>query len=209
MCLTCCSATLGSIPIRIFCSRRPVRPKADNTCRRPFLSSFGTRRRTTTVPQLVAEGIKHQEEESPLVRVRNRLHNAGLYARRPVACVPIQRTTAKGVLMLGKRTCFLDAATIASVLFKRVRFTMGDFTDLENSALETTTENVFEHGGTVTGLRCRDETLDPYVAHMLLRNDFILMDDNADLNMSRIVRSIGGSRFGTNGMASSISRLER
>ncbi|GFT25657.1 hypothetical protein TNCV_1965631 [Trichonephila clavipes] len=37
-------------------------------------------------------------------------------------------------------------------------------------------------------------------------NDFILMDDNARPHRARIVA--GGSRFGTNGMASSISRPE-
>ncbi|GFW54002.1 uncharacterized protein TNCV_3828101 [Trichonephila clavipes] len=37
------------------------------------------------------------------------------------------------------------------------------------------------HGGTVTGLRYRDETLDPYVHPYAaaIGNDFILMDDNA------------------------------
>ncbi|GFV16269.1 transposable element Tcb2 transposase [Trichonephila clavipes] len=45
------------------------------------------------------------------------------------------------------------------------------------------------HGGTVTGLRYRDEILDlynrPYAA--AIGNDFILMDDNARLHRARIV----------------------
>ncbi|GFV88877.1 transposable element Tcb2 transposase [Trichonephila clavipes] len=66
------------------------------------------------------------------------------------------------------------------------------------------------HGGTVTGLRYRDETLDPYVRPYAaaIGNDFILMDDNAT-SPARLLRVSGGSRFGTNGMASSISDLNR
>ncbi|GFV17965.1 transposable element Tcb2 transposase [Trichonephila clavipes] len=66
------------------------------------------------------------------------------------------------------------------------------------------------HGGTVTGLRYRDEILDPYVRPYAaaIGNDFILMDDNARPHRARIVEGVsGGSRFGTNGMASSISDL--
>ncbi|GFV64776.1 transposable element Tc3 transposase [Trichonephila clavipes] len=43
--------------------------------------------------------------------------------------------------------------------------------------------------GTVTGLRYRDETLDPYVRPYAaaIGNDFILMDDNARPHRARIV----------------------
>ncbi|GFY27490.1 transposable element Tcb2 transposase [Trichonephila clavipes] len=45
------------------------------------------------------------------------------------------------------------------------------------------------HGGTVTGLRYRDEILDPYVRPYAaaIGNDFILMDDNARPYRARIV----------------------
>ncbi|GFU92119.1 uncharacterized protein TNCV_3683341 [Trichonephila clavipes] len=45
------------------------------------------------------------------------------------------------------------------------------------------------HGGTVTGLRYRDEILDPYVHPYAaaIGNDFILMDDNARPHRARIV----------------------
>ncbi|GFX99636.1 transposable element Tcb2 transposase [Trichonephila clavipes] len=45
------------------------------------------------------------------------------------------------------------------------------------------------HGGTVTGLRYRDETLDSYVRPYAaaIGNDFILMDDNARPHRARIV----------------------
>ncbi|GFT78155.1 transposable element Tc3 transposase [Trichonephila clavipes] len=45
------------------------------------------------------------------------------------------------------------------------------------------------HGGTVTGLRYRDEILDPYVHPYAaaIGNDFILMDDNARPHRARVV----------------------
>ncbi|GFY30991.1 transposable element Tcb2 transposase [Trichonephila clavipes] len=48
------------------------------------------------------------------------------------------------------------------------------------------------HGGTVTGLRYRDEILDPYVRPYAaaIGNDFILMDDNARPHRARLLRSI-------------------
>ncbi|GFU34697.1 uncharacterized protein TNCV_1994071 [Trichonephila clavipes] len=116
-----------------------------------------------------------------------------------------QRTTAKKPLMLGKRTCFLDAATMGfCAVHRRVQIyngeiSLGGHTDL----------HVF-HGGTVIGLRYRDEILDPYVRPYAaaIGNDFILMDDNARPHRARIVEEyLEDHGFGTNGMASSISDL--
>ncbi|GBM11186.1 hypothetical protein AVEN_133919-1 [Araneus ventricosus] len=45
------------------------------------------------------------------------------------------------------------------------------------------------HGGTLTGVRYRDEILDPYVRPYAgaIRNDFILMDDNSRSNRAVVV----------------------
>ncbi|GFU89484.1 paired domain-containing protein [Trichonephila clavipes] len=54
----CCSATLGSIPIRRFCVRRPVpgRPRATTIpAEDRFFLLFRLKGRNTTVPQLVAD----------------------------------------------------------------------------------------------------------------------------------------------------------
>ncbi|GFX50433.1 HTH_Tnp_Tc3_2 domain-containing protein [Trichonephila clavipes] len=93
-------------------SRRPVpgRPRATTPAEDRFLALSARRRRTTTVPQLVADHFQASGRRISATTVRNRLHNAGLCARRPVRSP--QRTTAKEPLMLGKRTCFLDAATM-------------------------------------------------------------------------------------------------
>ncbi|GFW93442.1 HTH_Tnp_Tc3_2 domain-containing protein [Trichonephila clavipes] len=83
--------TLGSIPIRRFCVRRPVpgRPRATTPAEDRFLALSARRRRTTTVPQLVADHFQASGRRISATTVRNRLHNAGLYARRPVVCVPL------------------------------------------------------------------------------------------------------------------------
>ncbi|GFW22207.1 transposable element Tcb2 transposase [Trichonephila clavipes] len=139
-------------------SRRPVpgRPRATTPAEDRFLALSARRRRTTTVPQLVADHFQASGRRISATTVRNRLHNAGLYARRPVVCVPLngrQRRNGLGI-------------------------SLGGHTDL----------HVF-HGGTVTGLRYRDEILDPYVHPYAaaIGNDFILMDDNARPHRAGIV----------------------
>ncbi|GFU54534.1 HTH_Tnp_Tc3_2 domain-containing protein [Trichonephila clavipes] len=109
-------------------SRRPVpgRPRATTPAEDRFLALSARRRRTTTVPQLVADHFQASGRRISATTVRNRLHNASLYARRPVACVPL-RTTAKEPLMLGKRTCFLDAATMGfCAVHRRVQIYNGE-----------------------------------------------------------------------------------
>ncbi|GFS62561.1 HTH_Tnp_Tc3_2 domain-containing protein [Trichonephila clavipes] len=94
-------------------SRRPApgRPRATTPAEDRFLALSARRRRTTTVPQLVADHFQASGRRISATTVRNRLHNAGCMQRRPLCAFP-QRTTAKEPLMLGKRTCFLDAATM-------------------------------------------------------------------------------------------------
>ncbi|GFV66735.1 HTH_Tnp_Tc3_2 domain-containing protein [Trichonephila clavipes] len=94
-------------------SRRPVpgRPRATTPAEDRFLALSARRRRTTTVPQLVADHFQASGRRIPLLRCEI-VHNAGLYARRPVVCVPPTDDKAKEPLMLGKRTCILDAATM-------------------------------------------------------------------------------------------------
>ncbi|GFY00030.1 transposable element Tcb2 transposase [Trichonephila clavipes] len=182
-------------------SRRPVpgRPRATTPAEDRFLALSARRRRTTTVPQLVADHFQASGRRISATTVRNRLHNAGLYARRPVVCVPLvrspQRRTAKEPLMLGKRTCFLDAATMGfCAVHRRVQIYNGDYRGggilvWAGISLGGHTDLHVFHGGTVTGLRYRDEILDPYVRPYAaaIGNDFILMDDNARPHRAGIV----------------------
>ncbi|GFV93395.1 transposable element Tcb2 transposase [Trichonephila clavipes] len=225
-------------------SRRPVsgRPRATTPAEDRFLALSARRRRTTTVPQLVADHFQASGRRISATTVRNRLHNAGLYARRPVVCVTLNGRQRRNRLCWAREHVSWTQQQWASVLFTdESRFTMesdsGRLLIWREQRTRYHQSNTVErhsyrgggilvwagislgghtdlhefHGGTVTGLRYRDETLDPYVRPYAaaIGNDFILMDDNARPHRARIVEGVsGGSRFGTNGMASLISRPE-
>ncbi|GFW00401.1 transposable element Tcb2 transposase [Trichonephila clavipes] len=165
-------------------SRRPVpgRPRATTPAEDRFLALSARRRRTTTGLQLVADHFQASGRRISATTVRNRLHNAGLYARRPVVCVPLT-DDSEGTAYAGQENMFLGRRN-NGLLYRGggilvwAGISLGGHTDL----------HVF-HGGTVTGLRYRDEILDPYVRPYAAANgnDFILMDDNARPHRARIV----------------------
>ncbi|GFV04975.1 transposable element Tcb2 transposase [Trichonephila clavipes] len=177
-------------------------------------------RRTTTVPQLVADHFQASGKRISATTVRNRLHNAGLYARRPVVCVPLNGRQRRNRLCWAREHVSWTQQQWASVLFTdESRFTMesdsgrlliwreqrtryhqsntverhsyrgGGILVWAGISLGGHTDLHVFHGGTVTGLRYRDEILDPYVRPYAaaIGNDFILMDDNARPHRARIV----------------------
>ncbi|GFU01523.1 HTH_Tnp_Tc3_2 domain-containing protein [Trichonephila clavipes] len=91
MCLVVLFSDFGINTNRKILFRRPVpgRPRATTPAEDRFLALSARRRRTTTVPQLVADHFQASGRRISATTVRNRLHNAGLYARRPVVCVPL------------------------------------------------------------------------------------------------------------------------
>ncbi|GFW34930.1 transposable element Tc3 transposase [Trichonephila clavipes] len=131
-------------------SRRPVpgRPRATTPPEDRFLALSARRRRTTTVPQLVADHFQAS-------------------GRR------ISATTIPSIPNTVERHSYRGGGILVWA-----GISLGGHTDL----------HVF-HGGTVTGLRYRDEILDPYVRPYAaaIGNDFILMDDNARPHRARIV----------------------
>ncbi|GFX95830.1 transposable element Tc3 transposase [Trichonephila clavipes] len=151
-------------------SRRPVpgRPRATTPAEDRFLALSARRRRTTTVPQLVADHFQASGRRISATTVRNRLHNAGL------ASTDLEE----------QRTRYHQSNTVERHSYRGggilvwAGISLGGHTDL----------HVF-HGGSVTGLRYRDEILDPYVRPYAaaIGNDFILMDDNARPHRARIV----------------------
>ncbi|GFV52253.1 HTH_Tnp_Tc3_2 domain-containing protein [Trichonephila clavipes] len=105
-------------------SRRPVpgRPRATTPAEDRFLALSARRRRTTTVPQLVADHFQASGRRISATTVRNRLHNAGLYAK--TSCVRSSQRNRKEQL---KRTCFLDAATMGfCAVHRRVQIYNGE-----------------------------------------------------------------------------------
>ncbi|GFV84956.1 HTH_Tnp_Tc3_2 domain-containing protein [Trichonephila clavipes] len=97
-----------------------------NTCRRPFSSSFGTKREDHYCAAARCETtFKHQEEESPLLRCEIVFTMQSLYARRPVVCVPLNGRQRRNRLCWAREHVSWTQQQWASVLFtERVRFTM-------------------------------------------------------------------------------------
>ncbi|GFY15300.1 HTH_Tnp_Tc3_2 domain-containing protein [Trichonephila clavipes] len=89
--------------------RRPVpgRSRATTPAEDRFLALSARRRRTTTVPQLVADHFQASGRRISATTVRNRLHNAGLYARRPVVCVPLNGRQRRNRLCWARENMFL------------------------------------------------------------------------------------------------------
>ncbi|GFT80558.1 transposable element Tcb2 transposase [Trichonephila clavipes] len=178
-------------------SRRPVpgRPRATTPAEDRFLALSARRRRTTTVPQLVADHFQASGRRISATTRRNRL----CWAREHVSWTQQQWASVlftdesrftmesdSGRLLIWReqRTRYHQSNTVERHSYRGggilvwAGISLGGHTDL----------HVF-HGGTVTGLRYRDETLDPYVRPYAaaIGNDFILMDDNARPHRARIV----------------------
>ncbi|GFV47599.1 transposable element Tcb2 transposase [Trichonephila clavipes] len=169
---------------------------------------------------LVADHFQASGRRISATTVRNRLHKAGLYARRPVVCVLLNERQRRNRLCWAREHVSWTQQQWASVLFTdESRFTMesdsgrlliwreqrtryhqsntverhsyrgGGILVWAGISLGGHTDLHVLHGGTVTGLRYRDEILDPYVRPYAaaIGNDFILMDDNARPHRAGIV----------------------
>ncbi|GFY30130.1 transposable element Tc3 transposase [Trichonephila clavipes] len=170
-------------------SRRPVpgRPRATTPAEDRFLALSARRRRTTTVPQLVADHFQASGRRISATTVRNRLHNAatmGFCAVHRRVRFTMESDSGRLLIWREQRTRYHQSNTVERHSYRGggilvwAGISLGGHTDL----------HVF-HGGTVTGLRYRDEILDPYVRPYAaaIGNDFILMDDNARPHRARIV----------------------
>ncbi|GFV30482.1 transposable element Tcb2 transposase [Trichonephila clavipes] len=164
-------------------SRRtvPSRPRATTPAEDRFLALSARKRRTTTVPQLVADHFQASGRRISATTVRNRLHNAGLYARRPVVCVPLNGRQRRN------RICW--AREHVSWTQQQWAYRGGGILVWAGDLARWPHDLHVFHGGTVIGLRYRDEILDPYVRPYAaaIGNDFILMDDNARPHRAGIV----------------------
>lgn len=203
-------------------SRRhvPGRPRATTPAEDHFIALSARRRRNISVPQLIADHSVASGKRISASTVRRRLHNAGLYARQPVVCVPLTRRQRRARLPWAREHVSWTRQQWASVLYTdESRFTresvsgrlliwreqstryhqsntmerhsyrvggimvwagisLGGYTDLQ----------VFQ-GGTVSGVRYRDEILDPYDRPYAgaVGNDFILMNDKAKTHRALVV----------------------
>ncbi|GBM36057.1 Transposable element Tcb2 transposase [Araneus ventricosus] len=197
-----------SVSRRHFSGRPRVTTPAED--RFPALSA--RRRRSTTVPQLVADHFVASGRRISAATVRRRLHNAGLYTRRPVVCAPLNGRQRRSRLCWAREHVSWTRQQWTSVLFtdesgftlendsgclliwreQRTRYHQSNTLERHSYrgggimvwagiSLGGHTDLHAFHGGILTGVRYRDEILDPYVRPYAgaISNDFILMDDNA------------------------------
>ncbi|GFT46240.1 transposable element Tcb2 transposase [Trichonephila clavipes] len=178
-------------------SRRPVpgRPRATTPAEDRFLALSARRRRTTTVPQLVADHFQASGRRISATTRRNRL----CWAREHVSWTQQQWASVlftdesrftmesdSGRLLIWReqRTRYHQSNTV-----ERHSYRCGGILVWAGISLGGHTDLHVFHGGTVTGLRYRDEILDPYARPYAaaIGNDFIPMDDNARPHRARIV----------------------
>ncbi|GFU92723.1 transposable element Tc3 transposase [Trichonephila clavipes] len=158
-------------------SRRPVpgRPRATTPAEDRFLALSAQRRRTTTVPQLVADHFQ----------ASGRRISRYYGAKSSSQCrFTMESDSGRLLIWREQRTRYHQSNTVGRHSYRGggilvwAGISLGGHTDL----------HLF-HGGTVTDLKYRDEILDPYVRPYAapIGNDFILMDDNARPHQARIV----------------------
>ncbi|GFS85209.1 transposable element Tcb2 transposase [Trichonephila clavipes] len=170
-------------------SRRPVpgRPRTTTPAEDRFLALSARRRRTTTVPQLVAEHFQASGRRISATTVRNRLHNAATMASvlfTDESRFTMESDSGRLLIWREQRTRYHQSNTV-----ERHSYRGGGILVWAGISLDGHTDLHVFHGGTVTGLRYRDEILDPYVRPYAaaIGNDFILMNDNARPHRARIV----------------------
>ncbi|GFV21045.1 transposable element Tcb2 transposase [Trichonephila clavipes] len=175
-------------------SRRPVpgRPRATTPAEDRFLALSARRRRTTTVPQLVADHFQS-------IRKKNiRYYGAKSFTMQvcmqkdQLLCSP-QRTTAKGTAYAGQENMFLGRSNNGLLCCSQTspdlqwRVIQGVYWIWREQRTRYHQSNAVERHTVIE--RYRDEILDPYVRPYAaaIGNDFILMDDNARPYRARIV----------------------
>ncbi|GFX99622.1 transposable element Tc3 transposase [Trichonephila clavipes] len=176
-------------------SRRPVpgRLRATTPAEDRFLALSARRRRTTTVPQLVADHFQASGKESPLLRCEI-VFTMQVCMQEDQLCAFPSTDDSEGTTYAGQENMFLGRSNNGLLCCSQTSpdlqcYRGGGILFWAGISLDGHTELHVFHGGTVTGLRYRDEILDPYVRPYAaaIGNDFILMDDNARPHRAQIV----------------------
>ncbi|GBM45040.1 Transposable element Tc1 transposase [Araneus ventricosus] len=180
------------------------RPRATTATEDRYLSIIARRNRGATASQLTRDLYAATGTRISRVTVSKRLHETRLFARRPAVCVPLTSTNRRVRLAWCKEHRYWSMDQWATVLFtEESRFSLN--TERTRDPLPTlqcprnrplwrrglmvwagimldgrTPLHIFERV-TVTGVRYRDEILEPYARLFrdALGPEFILMDDNA------------------------------
>ncbi|GFW73477.1 HTH_Tnp_Tc3_2 domain-containing protein [Trichonephila clavipes] len=108
-------------------SRRPVpgRSRATTPAEDRFLALSARREKNHYCAAASCRPLSSIRKKNLATTVRNRLHNAGLYARRPVVCVPLNGRQRRNRLCWAREHVSWTQQQWASVLFTdESRFTM-------------------------------------------------------------------------------------
>ncbi|GBL80570.1 Transposable element Tcb2 transposase [Araneus ventricosus] len=191
---------------------RQGRPRATTSTDDRYSSIIARCNRGATASQLSRDLYAATGTSVSRVTVSKRLHETGLFARRPAVCVPLTSTNRRVRLAWCREHRDWSMDQWATVLFTdESRFSLNTdssrtfiWRELGTRYLPSNVRKIDHYGvgglmvwagimldgrtplhvferGTVTGVRHRDEFLEPYVR--LFRGavgpEFILMDDNA------------------------------
>ncbi|GFU79556.1 DDE_3 domain-containing protein [Trichonephila clavipes] len=145
----------------------PGRPRATTPAEDRFLALSARRRRTTTVPQLVADHFQASGRRISATTVRNRLHNAVSVCKKTSCVRSLNGRQRREPLYAGQENMFLGRSNNGLLCCSQTS------PDLQWRVIQ--------------GIS--DEIPDPYVRPYAaaIGNDFILMDDNARPHRARIV----------------------
>ncbi|GFV19547.1 uncharacterized protein TNCV_4846941 [Trichonephila clavipes] len=171
----------------------PVRPRATTPAEDRFPSSFGLKEKNHYCAAARCRPLSSIRKKNLRYYGAKSSSQCRSVCKEDQLCAFPSTDDSEGTVYAGQENMFLGRSnngllccsqTSPDLQWRRwwnlvwAGISLGGHTDL----------HVF-HGGTVTGLRYRDEILDPYVRPYAaaIGNDFILMDDNARPHRARIV----------------------
>ncbi|GBM53881.1 hypothetical protein AVEN_64810-1 [Araneus ventricosus] len=154
--------------------RRRITTTADDR----YLLQCARSRRTLTASQRASQLSAAAGRPISRQTVSRRLHEGGLFARRPVVCVPLSPAHVRARLHWAREFSSWTTEQWAHVLFTGI-------------ATNCRTDLYVFAGSSVTAVRYRDEILHPLVPPFIaaIGTDAIFMEDNALSYRERLVRS--------------------
>ncbi|GFY32458.1 transposable element Tcb2 transposase [Trichonephila clavipes] len=171
--------------------RRPGagRPRATTSSYDRYIQLTARRNRTENATQLQRQLLLATGRRVSSQTAHNRLHEGGLYARRPMVCIPLNPHHRAARRRWAAEHRDWEQHDWSQVLFTDERagwmvwggISIGGRTDLH-----------IIRNGTLTGRRYADEILRPYVIPyaVAIGDSFVFQDDNARPHRARLVENM-------------------
>ncbi|GFX65501.1 transposable element Tcb2 transposase [Trichonephila clavipes] len=178
------------------CSRRHGggRVRSTTPAEDRYIVLSAKRNRRTTAQQVANQFLAASGKQISRKTVARRLRGGGLYARRPVVCVPLTRQPRTALLQWCREHSNCTEQDWACVLFSDER--KGPISDMQYHGVGRHHDQ-WPHAlhvvanGTMTGQRYIDEVLLPHVRlfHGAVGDKFVFMDDNATCHRTLAVQN--------------------